>query len=70
MLSADFVSLEIGLRLSLRVMLCYMIYHRSRDPLLDRLIQRGRTRCPWKRPYAHDPRFTAAYFSQITTGFS
>lgn len=46
LLSAHFVSLEIGLRLFSRVMPCYMIYRPNRNPLLDRIIQRGRTRHP------------------------
>lgn len=46
LLSAHFVFLEIGLRLFSRVMPCYMIYRPNRNPLLDRIIQRGRTRHP------------------------
>lgn len=46
LLSAHFVSLEMGLRLFSRVMPCYMIYRPNRNPLLDRIIQRGRTRHP------------------------
>lgn len=46
LLSAHFVYLEIGLRLFSRVMPCYMIYRPNRNPLLDRIIQRGRTRHP------------------------
>lgn len=46
LLSAHFVFLEIGLRLFSRVMPCYMIYRPNRNALLDRIIQRGRTRHP------------------------
>ncbi|MDX1527110.1 MAG: LpxL/LpxP family Kdo(2)-lipid IV(A) lauroyl/palmitoleoyl acyltransferase [Gammaproteobacteria bacterium] len=46
LLSAHFVFLEIGLRLFSQVMPCYMIYRPNRNPLLDRIIQRGRTRHP------------------------
>ncbi|HSS65636.1 MAG TPA: LpxL/LpxP family Kdo(2)-lipid IV(A) lauroyl/palmitoleoyl acyltransferase [Gammaproteobacteria bacterium] len=46
LLSAHFVFLEIGLRLFSRTRPCYMIYRPNRNPLLDRIIQRGRTRHP------------------------
>lgn len=46
LLSAHFVSLEMGLRLFSQVMPCYMIYRPNRNRLLDRIIQRGRTRHP------------------------
>ncbi len=43
LLSAHFTAMEMGLRLFSRETGCYVIYRPNNNPLIDRIIQRGRT---------------------------